>query len=346
MRQGATSGMTTILVTGGAGFVGSHACKALARAGHTPVTFDNLERGHRGAVKWGPFEQGDIRSASDLRRAFETWRPAAVLHFAAYAYVGESATQPLRYYDNNIGGTATLLAACAAAGCEKVVFSSSCATYGVPATLPLTEDHPQVPVNPYGYTKLAAERMLKDVEAAHGIRHVALRYFNAAGADPDGEIGEMHDPETHLIPLVLRAAASTGSVKVFGTDYPTADGTCIRDYVHVSDLADAHVAALAWLDAGKATQSFNLGNGRGFSVTEVIRTTEAITGCAIRTEHCARRPGDPPILVSDSAKARQLLGWRPKYPELREQISHAWRWFRDEMPKRSSTRSEQNAETH
>jgi UDP-arabinose 4-epimerase len=325
--------LKTILVTGGAGFVGSHACKALSRAGYAPVTFDNLERGHERAVKWGPLERGDLRNDNDLARVFEAHRPWAVMHFAAYAYVGESTVDPAKYYDNNVGGTAKLLQACAAFGCKNIVFSSSCATYGVPERIPLTEGAAQDPVNPYGYTKLVVERMLREVEAAHGIRHVALRYFNAAGADPDGDLGELHQPETHLIPLVLFAAMGRQpSINIFGNDYPTHDGTCIRDYVHVSDLADAHVAAVAWLAAGNPSNSFNLGNGLGFSVAEVIRTTEQVTGLPVRTEMCARRLGDPPVLVSDSRKARELLGWTSKFPGLDQQITHAWTWFRDKMP--------------
>ncbi len=324
--------MKTILVTGGAGFVGSHACKALFRAGYLPVTFDNLEHGHE-RVKWGPLERGDLRNETDLHRAFEARRPWAVMHFSAYTYVGESTVDPLRYYDNNVGGTAKLLQACASFGCQNVVFSSSCATYGVPDRLPITEDAAQNPANPYGYTKLVVERMLKDAEVASGIRHVALRYFNAAGADPDGELGELHQPETHLIPLVLFAAMGREpSIKIFGNDYPTPDGTCIRDYVHVSDLADAHVAAIARLAAGNPSNSFNLGNGLGFSVAEVVRTTEKVTGLSVRTEMCPRRPGDPPVLVGDSTKARELLGWIPNIPGLDQQITHAWTWFRGKMP--------------
>jgi UDP-arabinose 4-epimerase len=325
--------MKTILVTGGAGFVGSHACKALSRAGYLPVVLDNLERGHERAVKWGPLEQGDLRNEEDLHRVFEARRPWAVMHFAAYAYVGESTAEPAKYYDNNVGGTAKLLQACAAFDCKNFVFSSSCATYGIPERLPLKEDDAQNPVNPYGYTKLVVERMLRDAETAHGIRHVALRYFNAAGADPDGELGELHLPETHLIPLVLFAAMGRQpSVRIFGNDYPTPDGTCIRDYVHVSDLADAHVAAIEWLAAGHPSDSFNLGNGQGFSVAEVVATSEKVTGRPVKTEMCARRPGDPPILVSDSSKARRALGWAPKFAELDTQITHAWTWFRDKMP--------------
>jgi UDP-arabinose 4-epimerase len=325
--------MRTILVTGGAGFVGSHACKALARAGYLPVAFDNLERGHLWAVKWGPFERGDIRNEDDVSRVFETWRPWAIMHFAAYAYVGESNLEPLKYYDTNVGGTVKLLRACVAFQCRNFVFSSSCATYGVPDRLPLTENDPQRPINPYGYTKLVVERMLRDAEDAHGMRSVALRYFNAAGADPGRELGELHEPETHLIPLVLLAAMGrVPSIQVFGNDYPTPDGSCVRDYVHVSDLADAHVAAIEWLSANKQSSAFNLGNGRGYSVADVIRTAEEITGLAIKTEIRPRRPGDPPSLVSDSSRARHLLGWKPNFPELRQQIDHAYQWFRSEMP--------------
>ena len=326
--------MKNILVTGGAGFVGSHACKALAAAGYNPVTLDNLERGHEWAVKWGPLERGDIRDPTVLQRVFETWRPEAVLHFAAYAYVGESNIEPLKYYQNNVGGTVSLLNACVSFGCRSFVFSSSCATYGVPGRVPLTETDPQLPINPYGYTKLVVERILRDVETAHGIRYVVLRYFNAAGSDPNGELGEMHDPETHLIPLVLFAAMGRQkSVKIFGNDYPTADGTCIRDYVHVSDLANAHVAALQWLAAGNSSDHFNLGNGHGFSVAEVIKTVEKVTGKKPNAEFCPRRAGDPPVLISDFAKARKQLGWRPNFPLLDEQISHAWNWFCVELPK-------------
>ena len=326
--------MKTIIVTGGAGFVGSQACKVLARAGYLPVTIDNLERGHEWAVKWGPLERVDIRDEQGLQPIFETWRPEAVVHFAACAYVGELHAEPLKYYGINVGGTASLLRACITFGCKHVVFSSSCATYGIPdRLLPLTENDAQRPINPYGQTKLVVERMLREVEAAHGIRHVVLRYFNAAGADPSGELGEWHEPETHLIPLVLSTAIGRqDSTKIFGDDYPTADGTCIRDYVHVSDLADAHVAALQWLAAGNSSDSFNLGNGRGWSVAQVIAQCERITGKKIKTEIWPRRPGDPPVLVSDSTKAKRILGWTPKF-SLDQQITHAWSWFRDELPK-------------
>jgi UDP-arabinose 4-epimerase len=322
--------LKTILVTGGAGFIGSHACKALASAGYLPVTVDNLERGHEQAVKWGPLERADIRDEHTIRGVFAHWRPEAVLHFAAYAYVGESTTEPLKYYQTNVGGTSSLLKACITSGCNRVVFSSSCATYGIPATLPIAENHPQQPINPYGFTKLVVERMLRDADSAHGIKHVTLRYFNAAGADPDGELGERHDPETHLIPLALLAALGRrSSIKVFGNDYPTADGTCVRDYVHVSDLADAHVAALEWLFREKTSDSFNLGTGQGYSVAQVVQETEEITGKNITVELSARRPGDPPTLISDATKATRLLGWKPQFPTVKEQIRHAWHWFRE-----------------
>jgi UDP-arabinose 4-epimerase len=323
-----------ILVTGGAGFVGSHVCKALAKAGYRPIAFDNLERGHNWAVKWGPLERGDLRNESDIRHAFEAWRPSTVVHLAAYAYVGESMIDPTRYYNNNVGGTANLLGACAAFGCMQIVLSSSCATYGIPASLPLDENAAQYPVNPYGYTKLVAERMLKDVQAAHGIEHVSLRYFNAAGADPDGELGEVHEPETHLIPLVLFAAMGREpSIKIFGQHHPTKDGTCVRDYVHVSDLADAHVAAIRWLALRKSSDCFNLGNGQGFSVAEVVQASENVTGRQIKIEMAPARRGDPPTLISDSKKATQLLGWQPKFPSLQHQVEHAWRWYTTEMPR-------------
>ena len=323
----------TVLVIGGAGFVGSHTCKALAHSGYNPVTFDNLERGHRWAVKWGPFEEGDIRSESDLRRVFRTWRPQMVIHFAAYAYVGESIQQPAKYYENNVGGTAKLLAACAAHECKNFVFSSTCATYGLPSRLPVRESDEQRPINPYGYSKLIVERMLKEVETANAIKHVVLRYFNASGADPKGELGELHFPETHLIPLVLfTAMGRRSSVEIFGNDYSTPDGTCIRDYIHVSDLAEAHLAAIKWLAAGRESDAFNLGNGQGASVYDVIKTTERVTGMAVKSHLRERRPGDPPILISDSMKAKAKLNWSPKFPNLDQQITHAWNWFREKMP--------------
>jgi UDP-glucose-4-epimerase GalE len=316
-----------ILVTGGAGYIGSHVCKALAGRGHTPVVYDNLSRGHESGVKWGPLERGDIADAARLREALEKHDPAAVMHFAGYIDVGESCTDPLLYYRNNIGGSQTLLQAVVEHGPLPVVFSSTCAVYGLPQRLPIDEDHPQNPVNPYGFTKLAVERMLGDLNRAAGLRSVSLRYFNAAGADPDGEIGEAHEPETHLIPLVLAAARSGGAVDIYGTDYDTPDGTCVRDYVHVADLADAHVRALDYLLAGGASVALNLANARGYSVREVIAAAEGVTGMSIRVNAASRRAGDPPVLVGDAARARAVIGWAPERSDLRVQIADAWRWI-------------------
>ncbi len=316
-----------VLVTGGAGYIGSHACKALAQAGYLPVAYDNLSRGHRWAVKWGPFEQGDIADGQRLRAALLRYRPVAVMHFAAYAYVSESVQHPALYYRNNVAGSLNLLEAMRSAGTRALVFSSTCATYGVPDCLPIREDHPQRPLNPYGASKLAVERMLGDFDAAYGLRSISLRYFNAAGADPDGEIGEAHIPETHLIPLVMETAAGRReSVEVFGDDYDTPDGTCIRDYIHVSDLADAHVLAMRWLLDGGYTHHFNLGNGDGFSVREVIKTAQRVTGRPIPKRFRPPRLGDPPALVSDATKARAVLNWRPKHAALATQLGDAWKW--------------------
>lgn len=317
-----------ILVTGGAGYIGSHVCKALAAKGHEPVAYDNLSRGNAWAVKWGPLERGDIADAARLGEVIARHAPAAVMHFAAYAYVGESCAEPLLYYRNNVGGSEALLRTIVAHGPLPVVFSSSCATYGIPNSVPIAEDQPQKPVNPYGFTKLVVERMLGDLDGVAGLRSVVLRYFNAAGSDPDGEIGEAHDPETHLIPLVLAAAAGGGAIDVYGSDYDTPDGTCVRDYVHVADLADAHVRALEYLLAGGASVALNLANARGHSVREVIAAAAEVCGLPIRVNDVARRPGDPPILVGDATRARALLGWRPLRSELRTQLTDAWRWMR------------------
>ena len=316
-----------VLVTGGAGYVGSHACKALARAGYTPIAYDNLVHGHEWAVRWGPLEKGDILDKVRLDEVLGKYRPEAVMHFAAFAYVGESVGNPGKYYRNNLCGTVTLLESMRDHEVDRIVFSSSCSTYGVPESLPIKETHPQNPVNPYGASKRMVERMLEDFDAAHGIKSVCLRYFNAAGADPDGEIGEDHDPETHLIPLVLRTAlGQRPAVAVYGGDYPTPDGTCIRDYVHVADLADAHVGALRFLEERRASDRFNLGTGRGASVKNVLEAARRVTGRRIAAEVVARRPGDPPQLVADPTRAVETLGWRPKYPELEVQIEHAWKW--------------------
>lgn len=318
-----------ILVTGGAGYIGSHACKALAAAGYTPVAYDNLEYGHEWAVKWGPLEIGDIQDRRRMDQVIEKYRPQAVMHFAAYAYVGESVENPGRYYRNNVAGTLTLLESLRDHGIKSIIFSSTCATYGTPEQIPLTEDHPQIPVNPYGSSKLMIEKMLQDFDAAHGVRFVSLRYFNAAGADPDGEIGEDHHPETHLIPLIMDAALGRSeNIKIFGTDYDTPDGTCIRDYIHVTDLAKAHVLALEYLKKNGKSDFFNLGNGSGFSVKEVIETAGRIIEKEIPAVNWDRRPGDTAILIGSSDKARQVLGWHPEYHRMETIIKTAWEWVK------------------
>jgi UDP-arabinose 4-epimerase len=319
----------TVLVTGGAGYVGSHACKALAGAGYTPVVFDNLVYGHEAAVRWGPLARGNILDRAELDAAFRQYSPCAVMHFAAYAYVGESVENPGKYYRNNFCGTLNLVEAMRDHGVDKLIFSSTCATYGVPRSLPIPESHEQVPINPYGRSKLMIEQLLRDFDHAHALRSVSLRYFNAAGADPDGETGEDHDPETHLIPLVLDAAAGLRPhITVYGTDYPTGDGTCIRDYIHVTDLARAHLLALQYLGNGGSTSVYNLGNGKGFSVTEVINAARRVTGREIPVVIGARRPGDPPALVGDASLIRAQLGWEPRLGSLEDMVGTAWRWHR------------------
>lgn len=320
--------MTNILVTGGAGYIGSHTAKALSAAGFSPVVFDNLERGHKRAVKWGPLVEGDLHDPAALDALFEHYRPAAVIHFAALTYVGESVSDPYLYYRNNVAGTLSLLSAMERAGCDRIVFSSTCAIYGMPARMPITEDAPQNPLNPYGVGKQTVERMLADAGAAYGLRSVALRYFNAAGSDPDGDIGEDHDPETHLIPLVLQAVSGGQALKVFGDDYDTPDGSCVRDYIHVCDLADAHVLALRRLMADGASRAYNLGNGDGHSVFEVLRAAERVTGRAVPFTVSPRRAGDAPMLVADASRALGELGWKPQFPSLDEQIAHAWQFMR------------------
>jgi UDP-arabinose 4-epimerase len=316
-----------ILVTGGAGYIGSHACKALAAEGHTPIAYDNLSRGNRWAVKWGPFAEGDISDTKRLTEVLEKYKPEAVMHFAAYAYVGESVEQPALYYANNFSGSANLIRALVPLGGLPFVFSSTCATYGIPNSTPITEDHVQQPINPYGRSKLFVEYLLRDFDAAYGQPWVALRYFNAGGADVGGQIGEAHDPETHLIPLAIAAARAGSVLEVFGSDYDTPDGTCIRDYVHVSDIADAHVRALKYLIQGGKSCAFNLANERGYSVQEVIGVTEKICGRAIRSKLSARRAGDPAILIGDSTRARAVLGWAPKRSELETQIRDGNNWM-------------------
>jgi UDP-glucose-4-epimerase GalE len=316
-----------IIVTGGAGYIGSHVCKVLATKGFEPIVFDNLSRGNHWAVKWGPLEVGDIADSARLRGVLEQHRPAAVMHFAAYAYVGESVDNPLLYYRNNVTGTAALLQTILDFQAIPFVFSSTCSTYGVPEVIPIPEDHPQRPINPYGFSELVVERMLTDLNMARGLRSVALRYFNAAGADPDGEIGEAHDPETHLIPLVLAAARDGNPVDVFGNDYDSADGTCVRDYIHVLDIAEAHVRALEYLMRGGASCSLNLANARGYSVKEVIATAERVSGKPIRVRMAPRRAGDPAVLVGSHERARAILGWEPTRSDLEIQIRDAWNWM-------------------
>ena len=322
----------TILVTGGAGYIGSHAVLALKRAGYEVVVLDNLVYGHRDLVEKLQVNLivGDTSDRTLLDNLFANHNISAVMHFAAYAYVGESVTDPSKYYRNNVIGTLTLLDAMMAASIKKFVFSSTCATYGIPKTVPIPEDHPQNPINPYGASKLMVERMLSDFDTAYDFKSVCFRYFNAAGADPNGLLGEDHNPETHLIPLVLQTAlGKRESVSIFGTDYDTSDGTCIRDYIHVTDLANAHVLGLEYLLKGGDSTVFNLGNGNGFSVQEVIETAKEVTGKEIKVQKCDRRPGDPPILVGSSDKARTILGWHPQYWDLKDILSHAWKWHQN-----------------
>jgi UDP-glucose-4-epimerase GalE len=316
-----------ILVTGGAGFIGSHTCKALAAAGFRPVTLDNLVYGHAWAVKWGPFVRGDL---ADSRKLVETIRShdiAGVVHFAAYAYVGESVEEPGKYFRNNIVNTLNLLDAMRECEIEPIVFSSTCATYGLPPEIPISEHCPQAPVNPYGESKLFVEKALRWYGTAYGIRSMALRYFNAAGADRDGEIGEAHDPETHLIPLAIKAALGEKShVDIYGTDYATPDGTAIRDYIHVADLADAHVLALSALLGGAPGKALNLGTGSGQSVYEIIRAVEKFSGREVPTREAPRRAGDPPQLIANADKAKTMLNWQPRASDLDTIVGSAWRW--------------------
>jgi UDP-arabinose 4-epimerase len=320
--------MARVLVTGGAGYIGSHACKALAAAGHRPVAFDDLSTGHRRAVKWGPLIAGDILDRTAVDAAIAEHRPEAVLHFAAHAYVGESVENPARYYRNNIAGTLVLLDAMLAAGVLRIVFSSSCTVYGTPGRTPIAESAPLGPVNPYGWSKRMVEQVLADYNAAYGLAYASLRYFNACGADPDGEIGEWHDPETHLIPRVLMAASGRlPRLDIFGDDYPTPDGTAIRDYVHVTDLAEAHVTALGLLGGGTKSIALNLGTGAGHSIRQVIAAAERATGRQVPVNVGARRAGDPPVLVADPAAARQAIGFAPRYSDLDTIMRTAWPFF-------------------
>ncbi len=319
--------MGKILICGGAGYIGSHVNKILNQEGYNTIVFDNLACGHKEAVKWGELIVGDLSNQESINTVFDKHDIDAVFHFAAYAYVGESVNNPEKYYYNNVSNTLNLLHAMKEHGCDKIVFSSTCATYGEPERVPITENMPQNPINPYGATKLMVERILKDYNLAYDLQFVVLRYFNAAGADPDGEIGESHDPETHIIPLVLDAASGLRpDVKVFGTDYDTPDGSCVRDYIHVSDLASAHILALHHLEAGKASDYFNLGNEKGTSVLEVIDSVKRVTERNFTVIHTDRRSGDPAKLVGASSKAKSILGWKPRYEEIDTIVAHAWKW--------------------
>jgi UDP-arabinose 4-epimerase len=314
-----------VLVVGGAGYIGSHAARALKRSGHSPILYDNLSSGHHLLAKGFELVQGDVLDQSKLSQALQ--RVEAVMHFAAHAYVGESVTNPRKYFRNNVEGGLSLLNAAVDAGIKKIIFSSTCAVYGDPSSIPIAENTVRRPVNPYGVSKLFFEQALEAYDPAYGLRFASLRYFNASGADESGEIGELHEPETHLIPLALRAAAGSGpELQVFGSDYPTPDGTCVRDYIHVGDLAEAHVKALNHLHAGKGSFAANLGTGRGHSVREVIATVEEVTGNTVPTRMVPRRPGDPPALVADPRHAENLLQWRAQRT-FREIVSTAWQWM-------------------
>ena len=319
--------MRNILVVGGAGYIGSHMVKLLLECGHEVTTLDNLSTGHADAVLGGELIKGDLADREFLRTVFSNRRFDAVMHFASSIEVGESVTDPAKYYRNNVANTLNLLDSMVQAGVRQFIFSSTAAVYGLPRETPIGETHPTEPLNPYGRTKLVVERALEDYERAYGLKSVCFRYFNAAGADPSGKLGERHDPESHLIPRVLQAASGRlAEFKVFGTDYETPDGTCIRDYVHVSDLCNAHLAGLDHLFRTRQSHRFNLGNGNGYSVKEVIETAHRITGRTFPVQYGPRRAGDPPRLVADSALARRDLGWKPRYPELRTIIEHAWKF--------------------
>jgi len=318
-----------VLVTGGAGYIGSHACKALAAAGHEPIVYDNLAGGHRWAVRYGPLEEGDVADPARLAEVMARVKPEAVMHFAALISVGESVGQPELYYRTNVAGAANVLAALRAAGVPRFVFSSTGTVHGEPPRLPITEDMPLAPVSPYGRSKVMVEQMLEDCAAATDLAGAVLRYFNASGADPDGELGEAHDPETHLIPLLLAAARDGAAFTVNGDDYATPDGTCVRDYIHVSDLAHAHVLALDTLEARRGVRAWNLGVGRGLSVKEIIDAARDVTGRPIAVRIGPRRPGDPPALYADPSRARAELGFQPVHSEVTTIVETAWRWLID-----------------
>jgi UDP-glucose 4-epimerase len=316
-----------ILVVGGAGYIGSHMCKLLRASGEDHLVFDNFEQGHRAALQESPFVEGDLRNADDLEQVFGQHKIDLVMHFAAYISVGESVREPAKYFDNNTSGVLTLLEAMRTHDIKNFVFSSTAAIFGEPEYVPIDEQHPKNPTSPYGDSKLAVEVMLKSFDRAYGLKSVCLRYFNAAGADPDGQIGEDHHPEEHLIPLaILAAMGKKPSLKIFGTDYDTKDGTCVRDYVHILDLADAHLQAIKHLRSGGESRRYNLGNGQGFTVKEVIETVERVSGKSVPHESAPRRPGDPAKLIASSSRIREDWSWSPKFPKLETIVETAWKW--------------------
>jgi UDP-glucose 4-epimerase len=325
--------MTNILVAGGAGYIGSHTCLDLFTKGYKPIVYDNLSNGHAEFVKWGPLEKGDIRDRSKIDETLRKYRPSAIVHFAAAIEVGESVRDPGGFYDNNVVGTITLLRAAQAAGIDKFVFSSTCATYGVPSSLPMNEAHPQFPINPYGRSKLIVEQILKDLDLYQGFRSVILRYFNAAGADIEGRIGEWHSPETHAIPIAIETALGRRPYfQVLGTDYDTRDGSCIRDFVHVLDLADAHTRAVEHLLNNGTSNALNLGTGHGTSVKELLEAVQLASGKNFEAKYGPRREGDSPALVADNSLARRTIGWSPRH-DLKSIIDTAWNWHSDHLPK-------------
>lgn len=322
--------MKNILVVGGAGYIGSHMAKCLSMKGYVPIVLDNLVCGHRVAVKYGPFFEGSISDSKLLQKIFSDYPISAVMHFAAFCYVGESVKEPAKYYRNNVANTLALLEAMVERDIGNFIFSSSCAVYGEPVEIPITEDHPKKPISPYGRTKVMVEQILNDFRGAYGLESICLRYFNAAGADPDGELGEDHDPETHLIPLVLKTAiGQRPRVDIFGDDYPTPDGTCVRDYIHIKDLAQAHLLALERLLTGLPGGTYNLGNAEGYSVKQVVEVCRRITGKEIPASVVERRSGDPAVLVSSSEKAMKDLGWGPEFPDLETIVETAWTWHKN-----------------
>jgi UDP-glucose 4-epimerase len=331
--------MANILVAGGAGYIGAHTCLDLSNKGFTPVVYDNLSNGHAEFVKWGPLEIGDIRDRSRLDEVLAKHRPQAIIHFAAAIEVGESVRDPGGYFDNNVGGTITLLRAAQAAGIDKIVFSSTCATYGIPSAIPMDESHAQLPINPYGRSKLIVEQMLKDLDRYQGFRSFILRYFNAAGADPEGRIGEWHSPETHAIPIALDAALGRRPhFQVLGTDYDTRDGSCVRDFVHVLDLADAHTSAIQHLLSNGTSHALNLGTGRGTTVKELLETVRRVVGHDFEIKYGPRRDGDSPALVADNTLAKRTIGWSPRH-DLQSIIETAWNWHSNHLPAESAMRS-------